>query len=331
VRRIERLVAEVGALLGLPEKTIATALAGAALAKCDLVTLMVGELPELQGEMGRAYALAQGVPPHVADVIAEHYLPRGAEDRCAESDAGALVAIADRLDTLTGACAVSAMPTGSADPLALRRAAIGVLRTLLDRSWDLSTPKAVDSAFTGFESVRFDLDASATADRLSSFLAQRLRGVLGVELASDVVDACIAAGFERPLDVARRARALSAIEPSVRALVGEVFKRATNIAKEAPEGEPVSPDQVGSDVHPSERALFDAFTKLRTVLQTAGDPAVSLAAIAAFAPILGKFFTDVFVMVDDVKVRDNRLRLMREIQRTCGALASFNMLAKDAG
>jgi glycyl-tRNA synthetase beta chain len=329
VRRIERLVGELGALLGLPEKTIATALEGAALAKCDLVTLMVGELPELQGEMGRAYAVLQGVAVPVADVIAEHYLPRGAEDRCAESDAGALVAIADRLDTLTGACAVSAMPTGSADPLALRRAAIGVLRTLLERSWDLSTPKAVGSAFTGFESTRFDLDASATADRLSSFLAQRLRSVLGAELASDVVDACIAAGFERPLDVARRARALSAIDPAVRALVGEVFKRATNIAKEAPDGEPVSPDQVGSDVHPSERALFDAFTHLRTVLRTSGDPAVSLTAIAEFAPILGKFFTDVFVMVEDVKVRDNRLRLMREIQRTCGALASFNMLAKE--
>src|SRR4029078_12350665 len=103
VRRVERLVAEVGALLGLPEKTIATALEGAALAKCDLVTLMVGELPELQGEMGRAYALAQGVPAPVADVIAEHYLPRGADDRCAKSDAGALVALDDRLDTLAAA------------------------------------------------------------------------------------------------------------------------------------------------------------------------------------------------------------------------------------
>ena len=330
VRRIERLVGEVGALLGLPEKTIATALEGAALAKCDLVTLMVGELPELQGEMGRAYAIAQGVALPVADVIAEHYLPRGADDLSAASDAGALVAITDRLDTLTGACAVSVMPTGSADPLALRRAAIGVLRTLLDRSWDLSVPKAVARAHAGFDSTRFDLDASATADRLSSFLAQRLRGVLGVELASDVVDACIAAGHERPLDVARRARALSAIDPSVRALVGEVFKRATNIAREAPEGEPVPPDQVSSDVHPSERTLFDAFTKLRSVLGAGYDPGGSLTAIADFAPVLGKFFSDVFVMVDDAKVRENRLRLMREIQRTCGALASFNLLAKDA-
>lgn len=330
VRRLERLVGEVGALVGLPEATVATALAGAALAKNDLVTLMVGELPELQGEMGRAYALAQGVAGPVADTIAEHYLPRGADDACAASDAGALVAIADRLDTLTGACAINAMPTGSADPLALRRAAIGILKTLLDRSWDLPVPAAVEKAYAGFEGGKLDLDGAVTADRLASFLSQRLRGVLGAELASDVVDACIAAGNDRPLDVARRARALSAIDPAVRASVGEVFKRAANIAKDAPAGASVPPDSLGGDVHSSERALFEAFGKLRATLEGAGrnDPAVSLAAIAAFAPILGKFFEDVFVMVDDQKVRENRLRLMSEIHRTCSRVANFNLLAK---
>jgi glycyl-tRNA synthetase beta chain len=327
VRRIERLVAELGAHLGLDSKTIATALDGAALAKCDLVTLMVGELPELQGEMGRAYALAQGAAPAVAEVIAEHYLPRGAEDVCAATDAGALVAIADRVDTLTGSCAVNVMPTGAADPLALRRAAIGLLRTSLERGWDVSVPKAVVSAHAGFEAVKLDLDAATTADRLSSFLAQRLRGVLGAELASDVVDACIAAGHDRPLDVARRARALSAIDPAVRASVGEVFKRATNIAKEAPEGALVAPDAVSKEVHPSEAALFAAFDKLRTELSGGSDPERGLRAIADFAPVLGKFFEDVFVMVDDEKVRNNRLRLMRDIQKTCSSLANFNLLA----
>ena len=111
---------------------------GAALAKCDLVTLMV-ELPELQGEMGRAYALAQGARREVADVIFEHYQPRGIDDPTASSDAGALVAIADRLDTLTGCFAIGLMPTGASDPLALRRAAIGLLRSLLDRGWNLQS------------------------------------------------------------------------------------------------------------------------------------------------------------------------------------------------
>src|SRR6185436_14465936 len=130
----------------------------------------------------------------VADVVAEHYLPRGADDTCAASSAGALVAIADRLDTLTGSCAINVMPTGTADPLALRRAAIGVLRTVLVAEWDLSVSAAVVAAHAGYGGVALDLDAAATAERLSGFLAQRLRGVLGQALPNDVVDACIAAG-----------------------------------------------------------------------------------------------------------------------------------------
>ncbi len=328
VRRMERLVAELGAHLGLASKTIATALDGAALAKCDLVTLMVGELPELQGEMGRAYAISQGCDPAVADVVAEHYLPRGAEDAPAPSDAGALVAIADRLDTLVGSCAVNVMPTGAADPLALRRAAMGVLRTIIHKQWDLVAPRAVLSAHAGFDSVRLDLDGAVTAERLSGFLAQRLRGILGAELASDVVDACVAAGYERPLDVVRRALALAAIDPGVRALVGEVFKRAANIGKDAPGGVTVPPEDVSPDVHASERALFAAFATLRAELVAGSDYAHCLGAIAHFAPILGKFFEDVFVMVDDEPVRNNRLRLMRDIQRTCSTIANFNLLAR---
>ncbi len=330
VRRVERLVAELGAHIGLPAKISATALDGAALAKCDLVTLMVGELPELQGEMGRAYVLAQGGAPDVAEVIADHYMPRGADDACAPTDAGALVAIADRLDTLVGSCAVNVMPTGAADPLALRRAAIGVLRTLLDRGWDVSVPSAVLSAHSGFESVKLDLDAAATADRLSSFLAQRLRGVLASTLPSDVVDACIAAGHDRPVDVVRRAQALASLDAAVRATAGEVFKRATNIAKEAPEGQPEPPERVSSDVHPSEQALYLAFLELSRKLGGDGraDHSQNLAAIAEFAPVLAKFFEDVFVMTDDERVRSNRLRLMREIQRTCSSIANFNLLAK---
>ncbi|HVU04688.1 MAG TPA: glycine--tRNA ligase subunit beta [Polyangiaceae bacterium] len=329
VRRLSRLVRELGAALGLSKDVIETAEAGVLLAKCDLVTLMVGELPELQGEMGRAYALAEGVRKEIADVVSEHYLPRGADDACAPSDAGALVAIADRLDTLTGACAINAMPTGSADPLALRRAAIGVLRTLLERAWDLDVPAAVRAAYGGFSGVKLDLDGAATAERLAAFLAQRLRGILGAELAGDVVDACIAVNHDRPVDVARRARAVSTLDPAVRQSVGEVFKRANNIAKDAKEGSPVPPETLGGETNPSEKALFEAFGKLRVTLAPGADPAKSLAAIADFAPVLAKFFTDVFVMVDDEKVRENRLRLMRDIQRTAGTLAAFNLLAKE--
>lgn len=333
VRRLERLVPRLGELMALPEETVRVAEQGAALAKCDLVTLMVGELPELEGAMGQAYALVQGVEPAVAAVISEHYRPRGVDDPTAPSDAGALVAIADRIDTLTGCFAIGIVPTGAADPLALRRAAIGTLRTLLDKAYDLKLSAAFSAAYAGFDR-KLDLDERATIEKLSGFLRARLRGLLGEKLPLDAVDAVLAVAADRPHDALMRASALAAIEPNVRALAGEVFKRATNIAKGAPEGQPVAPSEVLSEVHPSEQGLFESFGELETKLGNArsrSDYVAALGAIAEFAPALGRYFDDVYVMVDDARVRDNRLRLMKKIERTCSALANFSLLAQEAG
>ncbi|HMR12046.1 MAG TPA: glycine--tRNA ligase subunit beta, partial [Polyangiaceae bacterium] len=173
VARMARLVDELGKQLSLPAATIADAHAGALLSKCDLTTLMVGELPELQGEMGHAYALKQGTAPAVARVLSEHYQPKGADDPTASSDAGALLALADRLDTLTGCFAVGIMPTGTADPLALRRAAIGMLRTVLDKGWELSLRAATSTAYAGLSGIKLDLPAEATLEKLLPFLEQR--------------------------------------------------------------------------------------------------------------------------------------------------------------
>ncbi len=328
VRRLEALVASLGALLGLDAGAIAVAREGAGLAKCDLVSLMVRELPELQGEMGAAYGLAQGLNPAVAAVIAQHYLPRGADDAIATDDAGALVALADRLDTLVGCFAIGLLPTGAADPLALRRAAIGLLRTLLAKHWRLGLSEAIHAAYRSFVGVKLDLGADATADKLVGYLRQRLRGVLSEP--TDVVDACVAASADDPYDVALRAAALAQIEESVRASVGEVFKRAANIAKDAPAGELQAPSAVQSEVHPSEQRVFDAFQSLSAALDgsSAADYERALGAIAAFAPALAQFFEDVFVMVEDARVRDNRLRLMRDIHRACSRFANFNLLVK---
>lgn len=329
VRRLVLLAPLLGERLGLSPDVIAAATDGAAVSKCDLASRMVRELPELRGDMGAAYGLTQGLQPEVAAVIAEHYRPRGADDPTAEHDASALVAVVDRLDTLVGCFAIGLLPTGGADPLALRRAAIGLLRTLLAKHWRLSLRDAVALAYSGFVGVKFDLNAQATSDKLCGYFRQRLRGVLS-ELG-DVVDACVAASADDPYDVLLRASALSKLEESVRSSAGEVFKRAAHIARGAPAGELVRPALLQMDVHPSEVRVFAALEQLKQSLgtgTTAADYERALTAIAAFAPVLTQFFEDVFVMVEDVPLRNNRLRLMRETHVLCSRFANFNLLAK---
>jgi glycyl-tRNA synthetase beta chain len=222
------------------------------------------------------------------------------------------------------ACAI-----GWTRSLALRRAALGVLRTVLDKDWNLSLASAIRAAYEGH--AKLDAALAETEEKLGAFLKQRLRGLLEQSLPTDAVDACLDASADRPRDVALRARALSAIDPILRASAGEVFKRAANIAKDAPDGEPRPPADVTSDVHASEDALFTAFRELRArvdVAQRAAEYEPALAAIAGFAPVLGKYFDDVMVMAEDAQVRENRLKLMRQIQRACSSIASFNLLAR---
>lgn len=324
--RIERLARELGLLLMLPEATLVAAAAGAHLAKCDLVTLMVGEFPELEGEMGRAYALAQGVSPEVADVIRDHYAPKGAAEPTAPTDAAALVAIADRLDTLVGCFAIGLAPTGTTDPFGLRRACIGVLRTMLDRGLDLRLDDALRAAYDGYEGVKLDLDRDALVANLGDFFAERLKGLLGDKYPADVVAACLAVAGNRPLDVRARAAAIAELDPATRASVGEVFKRATNIAESAPPGEPAPP---ASSAQASEIALYEGYLTLRERLASharAADYAAALREMAGFAPLLARFFADVYVMTDDIPARENRLRLMRAISESCGALAKLELL-----
>lgn len=329
VERMERLVGLIGEALAMDEETIRSAKRGAHLCKCDLASLMVGEFPELQGEMGAAYALGQGESAVVAKVISSHYQPKGASDATAGEPAAALVALADRLDTLVGCFSVGLSPTGAADPYALRRACLGVLRTVLDRGYGLSMSAMFEAAYAGFEGVKLDATMPETTAKLGDFFRDRLRGLLIEHHPHDVVDACLASSHDVPTDVRDRVVALAGLDVSVRSKAGEVFKRATNIAKEAPLGDAVDPLLVGKGAHETEvavyRALGDLDERLRSAQNTRDFPA-AFAAIADFAPLLGAFFTNVFVMDDDTAIRENRLRLMRSISERCSGIAHFNML-----
>jgi glycyl-tRNA synthetase beta chain len=323
VERVEKLAAHLGALTAQPEEVIATAVRGAALCKCDLVTGMVGEFPELQGEMGHAYALAQGERLEVADVIRDHYKPKGARAETAASAAAALVALADRLDTLVGCFAIGLSPTGTADPFGLRRACIATLRTILERDLDLTLSEAFAAAYDGFDGVALDLERAALLEALLAFFRERLRGLFCESYATDAVDAALGVAAGRPLDARARVKAIAALEPATRAKVGEVFKRATNIAKTAPEGAPTAGQE------PAEVALHGAFFAMQDeliALSRRGDYAAAFARLASLAPALDRYFQDVLVMHDDAAIRDNRLRLMRVISETCSSLARLELL-----
>lgn len=322
VERIEALAGELGASLGIDGSEVDAARAGARLAKCDLVSLMVGEFPELQGSIGRSYALAQGAPLEIADVIRDHYRPKGAHDEPAPSIASALVAVADRLDTLVGCFGIGLKPTGTADPYALRRACLGVLRTLLARGLDLPLTVAVEAARRAYAAQGKELEVPH--DELGVFFRDRLKGLLAESAPLDALEAALGVAADRPLDARFRALAIAELDEATRAKVGEVFKRATNIAKDAPSGAPTR------GVEPAEARLFDRFYEEKGAIEAAAksaDYATAFARIGALAPALADFFQEVLVMADDLEVRANRLRLMRTISETCSALAKLEVLA----
>lgn len=205
-QKVDRLVALTAVIardLGLSTADAELASRAAKLCKADLVALMVGEFPELQGEMGRAYALAAGEDPRVADALRDHYKPAGAKDDVAPTDIAAVVGIADRLDTLVGCFAVGLSPTGAADPFALRRACLGILRTLMEKGQSGESGQAsasfgrvdwrnwLGAAYDGFAGTKLDLTREETVAKVELFAAERLRGVLAGDSSISVADAVL--------------------------------------------------------------------------------------------------------------------------------------------
>ncbi|HEY8485848.1 MAG TPA: glycine--tRNA ligase subunit beta, partial [Limnochordales bacterium] len=206
VQRLQELVGYLAGQLQLPASTASVARRAALLCKADLLTHMVYEFPELQGIMGREYARASGEPEEVAVAIAEHVQPRAAGDQLPASDAGALVAWADRLDHLVGFFGVGLEPTGSEDPFALRRQALGLLRITLQRNWRWSIADAVGRARELYGG-RLPRSAGEVAEAVGEFLRQRLRVLLGEQgLDAAVVEAALAVAGDRPAEAAERAR-----------------------------------------------------------------------------------------------------------------------------
>ena len=312
VQRIEMLAAEIAKTIGAdPER----AKLASRLAKADLVTGMVGEFPELQGLMGRYYALDQGADPEVADAIRDHYKPVGPTDSIPVSGVGQAVALADKLDTLNGFWSIDEKPTGSKDPYALRRSALGVIRIILDKNLRLPLTFCGDDLITFF------------ADRLKVHLKEQGK-------RHDLIDAVFALGNQNDLlMVTKRVEALSNFletEDGKNLLAG--VKRASNILRieEKKDGRSFDGDvNISQLIKGEEKALHTAITQavgqVRRALREE-DFAAAMTALAKLRVPVDAFFEQVTVNDKDATFRENRLRLLNHIRATTAEVADFSKI-----
>lgn len=329
IKRIEQLVAEIAPLVGADA---AKAKRAAQLAKADLLTEVVGEFPELQGLMGRYYALAQGEDASVAAASEEHYKPQGPADRVPTDAVSVAVALADKLDTLVGFWAIDEKPTGSKDPYALRRAALGVIRLIVENTLRLPLLTAAKSALAGL-SVK--ADAEKLPNDLLAFFADRLKVQLREQGARhDLVDAVFSLGGQDDLlMVVRRVEALGKFletDDGKNLLAGT--KRANNILgieekkdKRSFDGAP----DAGLYLLPEEKALAVAIDQVKGEAGGAvakEDFAAAMSAMAKLRPAVDAFFDKVKVNDDEPKVRENRLKLLNEIRAATRAVADFSKI-----
>ena len=296
------------------------------LCKADLVTGMVGEFPELQGVMGREYALLSGEEPDVARAIHEHYLPTQAGGDLPATDIGAFVSIADKLDTICGCFGVGLIPTGTADPYALRRSAIGIIAILLDRGYDLSLTDLIDSSL---DLLRHKLTRDETLVRgdVLDFFRGRYVNLMAGRYPSDVVEAVVAVSFDNLNEANARMAALAEFRerPDFEPLA-VAFKRVCNIVKEGTD----IPVDAGLFQDDAERELSRAFDVVASTARGKignKDYLAALAEIAGLKSPVDAFFDRVMVMAEDERVRNNRLALLTGIARLFGVIADFSRIS----
>jgi glycyl-tRNA synthetase beta chain len=330
VERIGLVAAALARALG-KEARLADLAQAARLCKADLGTGMVGEFPELQGIMGGHYARLEGLAPDVADAIEDHYRPVGASPEMPRGDLGALVGISDRLHQLVGIIGVGEKATGGADPFGLRRAAIGILRLLLDRGYHLSLRAAVEATLDGLAGVRLAGEPKQVTGQVLEFLRGRLKALWSEEFDVDLVEAVLAAGHDDVVDARQRLQALAVVRQREDFVpLAVAFKRVANIQEKAPAG--------GADVdatllaEPAERALqveLERVEREAAALRTRRDYPAILRAVATLKPAIDAFFDGVMVMAEDPPVRANRLALMRRVAALFADVADFRKIQAE--
>ena len=333
--RIAVLASSIAAQIGADAGDTARA---AQLAKCDLLTAMVGEFPELQGYMGRYYALADGEAPRVADAIRDHYLPRAAGDTLPASAVGDAVALADKLDTLAGIFAIGGKPSGTRDPFGLRRAAIGVLRIILEHRLDLNLIELIERAVRLQQIPGIGAEAAGVSAEIYDFVLERARAqylerAADSGISTEMFDAVLATRPASLLDFDARLRALVAFvaRPEGASLAAANRRIANILRKSEPSAARSQPQPVVRELlrEDAERELHDALLAIRAEVReavTAQDYARALDLLAALRPAVDGFFDRVLVNDPEAALRNNRFALLAELRALFTGIADLSRL-----
>jgi len=322
VQRIKLLTGKIARLLGAD---VLQAERAAELGKADLLTGMVGEFPELQGIMGRYYALHDGEPRGVADAIEQHYRPRFAGDKLPEAPIASAVALADKLDALAGLFSIGEQPTGDKDPFGLRRAALGVVRIVVENLLTLSLWDLVSAAFEPFKSkAQTDLQMFFT-ERMRSYFQERGYSTNEVEAVLSLNPIAIAL-IPKQLEAVR---AFSALPEA--ASLAAANKRIANILRQAEtKGEVFAGADVSALKEPAEISLFEALqaaSRSAKPLFDSGNFAGYLKTFASLKSPVDSFFDTVMVMADDKRLRENRLALLNDLRKAMNRFSDISKLA----
>lgn len=328
VERVQHLSQFIGRQLGFSSEELNATDRAAYLAKADLVSNVVYEFPELQGIMGEYYARHAGEDEAVSTAIREHYLPRFSGDEVPQTKAGIAVAIADKLDSIVGFFGMDIQPTGSQDPYALRRQAQGIVHTILKHNLELSLKKLVQESYRLFgEQVAFINDEEKTLGDIQAFFKQRMDNVLAESgIRYDIINAVLTGEIDNLWLIKEKAFAISGFRESIkfRQLIAG-FTRTANLAKNA----------VHSTIceelfaEPEESRLFQEFKKVREQADQflkEKEYQMALSAIAELSGVIDDFFSAVMVMVEDQKVKENRLALLKQISDYVTGIADLSQL-----
>ena len=338
MRSLARWLAEQWFSGGVSQADVAGSDRAAELAKCDLVTGMVGEFPELQGVVGGLYARAQGEPDDIAWAVYDHYKPLGLDDPLPRNLTGCAVALADKLDSLVACFAVGAVPTGSSDPFALRRAAQGIVKIILERKLPMSLSAAISAAAKALKENAPRIEASeAVQKQVLDFMLERARYILRERrgFAYDEINAAFAAGADDLVDAVDRVAAVKAIRNMKNFVpLAAAFKRIRNILEKSAGGIDKSQLVVKTDLlwEPAERDLYNAAQQIggeATMKKKARKYREALEAISGLRPAVDLFFDKVLVMVEDQNVRRNRVALLAGLLKEFSTIADFSELGGE--